>query len=111
VRAAAAAVLAMAHHRLGQTDEATRQLEVIARIDWQAVERWPNPQDWWTRSDFLVLKREAIELLTGKPAPEDPELRQRRGRAYNQLGLTAKAQAEFQAAAVADTPSHRGPSP
>src|SRR5262249_37265472 len=64
-----AAVLAMAHHRLGQVSEAARQVGAIAAIDWQAVEGWSDPQDWWKRSDFLVLKREAIELVTGKPAP------------------------------------------
>jgi tetratricopeptide (TPR) repeat protein len=98
-----AAVLAMAHHGLGQTGEAARQLEVLAHHDWQAVERWPDSQDWWKRSDFLVLKREAIELITGKPAPEDPELRRRRGRAYSLLGQTALAEAEFRAAAAAGT--------
>jgi serine/threonine-protein kinase len=102
-----AAVLAMAHYRLGQASEAARQIQVIAAIDWQAVERWPDAQDWWKRSDFLVLKREAIELVTGKPAPDDAELRRRRGRAYAQLGQTAKAQAEFQAAAAAG-PHERG---
>ena len=101
VGAVVAAVLAMAAHGLGQSSEAARQLEVIAGIDWQAVERWPDPENWWKRSDFLVLKREAIELVTGQPAPEDPELRRRRGRAYTQLGQTAKAEAEFRAAAAA----------
>jgi serine/threonine protein kinase len=96
-----AAVLAMAHHRLGQTVEAQRRLDEIARIDWRAVERWPDPQAWWQRSDFLVLKREAIELLTGKPPSDDPWLRRRRGEAYEQLGQAPEAQAELRAADAA----------
>jgi serine/threonine protein kinase len=96
-----AAVLAMAHHRLGQTAEAARRLETVVHNDWRAIERWPDPQAWWQRSDFLVLKREAIELITGKPAPEDPWLRKRRGDAYAKLGQTAKADAELHAADVA----------
>ncbi len=96
-----AAVLAMAHHQLGQSDEARRRLEEIARIDWRAVERWPDPQAWWQRSDFLVLKREATELLTGKPLAEDPWLHRRRGEAYDQLGHASEAEAEVRAADAA----------
>src|SRR5204863_6014497 len=103
-----AAVLAMAHHRLGQSGEAARRLDEITRIDWRAIERWPDPQAWWERSDFLMLKREAIERVTGKPAPEDPELRRRRGHAYAQLGQAAKAEAEFRAAEAA-SPKDSGP--
>jgi tetratricopeptide (TPR) repeat protein len=92
------AVLVMAYHRLGQRDEASRWLEKINQLDWRSVVRWPSPESWWERSDFLVLKREAVELCTGSPAPEDPWLREDRGRAYTQLGEPAKAEAEFQAA-------------
>jgi tetratricopeptide (TPR) repeat protein len=106
--ALATAVLAMAEHRLGRVDEAARRLEAISRIDWRTIERWPEPQAWWDRADFLVLKREAIELGTGRPAPEDPELRRRRGRAYAQLGRTAKAESEFRAAEAA-SPKSSGP--
>jgi serine/threonine protein kinase len=98
VAAIDAAILAMAHHRLGQTGEARRRLDEIAGIDWRAIERWPDPQAWWQRSDFLVLKREAIELFTGKPPADDPWLRRRRGEAYAQLGQTLKAEAELRAA-------------
>jgi serine/threonine protein kinase len=97
------ALLAMAHHRLGQREEAKRWLDKINHLDWRSVERWPSPESWWERSDFLVLKREAVELITGKPAPDDPWLREERGHAYAQLGETAKAEAERQAAHAART--------
>ncbi len=95
-----AAVLAMAHNRLGQADESRRRLDAIGRIDWRVIEKWPDIQDWFQRSDFLVLKREAIELITGKPAPGDPWLCKRRGEAYAKLGQTDKAHVEFRAADV-----------
>ncbi|HZW32168.1 MAG TPA: hypothetical protein VFF52_15765, partial [Isosphaeraceae bacterium] len=44
------AVLAMAHHRLGQADAAARRLEAITRLDWEAVEGRTDPQDWWLRA-------------------------------------------------------------
>jgi tetratricopeptide (TPR) repeat protein len=99
------ALLAMAHHRLGHRDEARRWLDKINHLDWRSVRRWPSPQSWWQRSDFLVLKREAVELITGKPAPDDPWLREERGHAYAQLGESAKAEAELQAARAARSPN------
>jgi serine/threonine protein kinase len=95
------ALLAMAYHRLGQHDEAKRWLDKINQLDWRSVERWPSPENWWERSDFLVLKREAVELLTGKPAPDDPWLREGRSHVYAQLGESAKAEAERRAAHAA----------
>jgi serine/threonine-protein kinase len=95
------AVLAMAHHRLGQPEAAARQIDALSRLDWEAIERATEPQDWWQRADFLALQREAIATVTGRPAPDDPKLRERRGRAYAQLGQSAKAEAEFRAAGAA----------
>jgi eukaryotic-like serine/threonine-protein kinase len=95
------AVLAMAQHRVKHREEAARWLAKLDRLDWRSVGRWPSPASWWQRSDFLVLKREAVELITGKPAPDDPWLRSDRGHAYTQLGESAKAQTEFQAARAA----------
>ena len=94
-------ILTMAYHRLGQHDEAKRWLARIIEIDWQAVGHWPSPASWWDRSDFLTLKREAIELVTGKPAPDDPWLRELRAGAYAQLNEPAKADAERAAANTA----------
>ncbi len=108
------ALLAMANHRLGQHDEAKRWLHKLNQLDWRSVERWPSPESWWERSDFLVLKREAVELITGKPAPIDPLLREGRSHAYAQLGESAKAEAERQAAHAAradsSAPQKVGPS-
>jgi serine/threonine-protein kinase len=95
------AVLAMAHHRLGHTEAAKRRIDALSRLDWEAIERASESQDWWQRADFLTLKREAIATVTGRSAPDDPGLRQRRGRAYAQLGQSAKAEAEFRAAGAA----------
>jgi tetratricopeptide (TPR) repeat protein len=103
------ALLAMAYHRLGQRDEARRWLDKINQLDWRTVRRWPSPESWWECSDFLVLKREAAELITGKPAPDDPWLREERGRAYTQLGEPAKAEVEFQAARAARSDSSGTP--
>jgi tetratricopeptide (TPR) repeat protein len=97
-----ATVLAMAHHKLGQNAEATVQLDAISRVDWRSIEGWPEPQAWWQRADFLVLKRETIGLLTGKPAPDDPLLHRRRGEAYTKLGQSSQADAEFRAAEAAE---------
>ena len=100
------ALLAMAYHRLGQRDLARRRLDKIDQLDWRSLERWPSADSWWQRSDFLVLKREAVELCTGKPAPDDPWLRENRSRAYAQLGDSVKAAAEHQAAAAARSDSN-----
>src|SRR5262249_35904634 len=62
---------------------------------------WPLPQFLTERTDCLALRREAVELLTGRPAPDDPELHRQRGAAYSKLGLSAKAEAEYQAARAA----------
>ena len=48
-----------------------------------------------------MLKREAIELFTGKPPADDPWLRVERGQAYEQLGEVPKAEAEVRAADAA----------
>ena len=93
-----ATVLAMAHHRLGHAAEAARQVEALDRLGWDAVERWPEREGWWSRADFLTLKREAIATVTGKAAPDDPQLHRRRSRVYDQLGRTAEAEAEARAA-------------
>ena len=107
------ALLAMAQFRLGRHEEARRWLDKINRLDWRSVERWPSPESWWQRSDFLVLKREAVGLITGKPAPDDPWLREERADAYTRLGEPAKAEAELQAACAARTdptsPRHTSP--
>jgi serine/threonine protein kinase/tetratricopeptide (TPR) repeat protein len=95
------ALLAMAHFRLGRHEEARRWLDKVDCLDWRSIGQWPTAEAWWQRSDFLVLKREAVELITGKPAPDDPWLREERGHAYALLGEAAKAEAELQAACAA----------
>ncbi len=101
-------VLAMALHRLGRGDDAARRLDSINRLGWDTLEKRTEPQDWSSCADFLTLRREAVETITDKPAPDDPELRRRRGRAYALLGQAAKAEAEFRAADAAGRErSHR----
>ena len=99
------ALLAMAYHQVGNHDEARRWLDKINQLDWRSAGRWPSPESWWERSDFLVLKRDAAELITGKPARDDPWLREARARAYAQLGEPAQAKVEMQAAHAARSDS------
>jgi tetratricopeptide (TPR) repeat protein len=51
--------LAMAHHRLGQTDEARKWLDRAVQV----LEKDP-PADWGQRIQQQILRREAEELLT-----------------------------------------------
>ncbi|MBI1917216.1 MAG: protein kinase [Planctomycetes bacterium] len=94
-------VLAMAHHRLGHTDEARRWLaKAEGRYNsWiqDALAATPptfGPDDVWGLTPW----REAKELIEGKPPPADPRLRLLRAKGFVQLGQLKKAEAEFQAA-------------
>jgi WD40 repeat protein/serine/threonine protein kinase/tetratricopeptide (TPR) repeat protein len=68
--------LAMAHHRLGHDEEARRRL--TRSVQWiekalrenVADTRTPTPLPWNDRVALGALRREAEELILGKPAPE-----------------------------------------
>ena len=101
--------LALARHRAGKLDEAREYLRKTD--DWYAA-TWMKhlagddsglPKDggvsYWTF--FLTLRQEAIETVTGKPAPADPWFHLHRGRVYVKLGQPEQAAAEFKAAVEA----------
>jgi len=98
------AFLAMAHHRLGNAEEARDWLDKAAavynaglrsRVDRPVTGTGPT---WWDALNQLVFYREAHELITGKPLVLDPLERLCLARAYAKLGEPARADAEFKAA-------------
>jgi WD40 repeat protein/tetratricopeptide (TPR) repeat protein len=68
-------LLAMAHHRLGQDDQATFWLD--RAVAWSACERGERPEEvfewpiniWWDGVHFENMYAEAKELLRGAPRP------------------------------------------
>jgi WD40 repeat protein/predicted Zn-dependent protease len=55
--------LALAHQRLGHADEAKKRLEQAVR----EMEKPPRPLPWEQRLELTLLRREAQQLLGGKP--------------------------------------------
>jgi eukaryotic-like serine/threonine-protein kinase len=104
VRAISYPVLAMAHHRLGQTAQARQALDAAA----EAIDRWTNygmdhgasdwPISWWDWLECQLYYREAKVLIDGSPPPDDPRLHVLRARALAGLGWSAKAIPEYDAA-------------
>jgi serine/threonine protein kinase/predicted Zn-dependent protease len=98
-------VVAMTHHRLGHGDEARRWLaKADAWYDKVMQDGLARPEagprvDWETWALAQVLRREARELIEGKPPPEDPRLRFLRARAFVRLKDWARAEAELKEAA------------
>lgn len=100
-------LLAMAHHRLGQTAEARQSLEDAA----QAIEQWTQaiyqngadawsphhgatgiwPVSWWNWLECQLFYREAKVLIDGATLPDDPRLHVVRARAFAGLGQQDKA--------------------
>jgi eukaryotic-like serine/threonine-protein kinase len=113
-RAMSYPVLAMAHHRLGQTAEAREALDAAA----EAIDRWTQDRyqfqeghyythhgatAHWpiTWSDWLECQhyyREAKVLIDGSPPPDDPRLHVLRARAFAGLRWSARAIPEYDAA-------------
>jgi serine/threonine protein kinase/tetratricopeptide (TPR) repeat protein len=97
--------LALARHRAGKIDEARDWLRKSE--EWYA-HQWTtslaNNGDGLTKGNlfywafFLAQRQEAIEAVTGQPAPADAWFRLHRGRVYARLGMAEKSEAEFQAA-------------
>jgi tetratricopeptide (TPR) repeat protein len=104
-------LLAMAHHRLGQTAEARRAMEDTAR----AIEKWTHdiyqngsvswaahlgatdiwPVSWWNWLECQLFYREAKVLIDGAPPPDDPRLHVVRARGFAGLGQRDKAAVEY----------------
>ena len=109
------AALAMAHHRLGDVEQAGRELrEVEARYEamMESSLAQTNPgigPSWW--GDVLcveALRREAWPLIRGRDAPVPPCLHLHRGLAYSRLDEAGKAEAEF-AKSVSSRPGDASP--
>jgi tetratricopeptide (TPR) repeat protein len=103
------AALAMAHDRLGNTDQASAALAKAGSARDGRVEAmlagpvgyWPCP--WWDAVHGEIAYNEAYALIHGSPLPEDPRLVAHRGRALEAIGREDEASAEF-ARAVAMRP-------
>jgi serine/threonine protein kinase/Flp pilus assembly protein TadD len=114
-RALSYPVLAMAHHRLGQTAEARQALDAAA----EAIDRWTRdryqnqeeknwihdlgataswPIDWWDWLECQFYYREARVLIDGSPPRDDPRLHVLRARAFAGLRWADKAAPEYDAA-------------
>jgi serine/threonine protein kinase/predicted Zn-dependent protease len=110
-------VLAMAHHRLGQTAQARQALEAAGRaLDQWTRERyekeeafWINhrgatafwPVAWWDWVEFQTYYREAKLQIDGAPPPDDPRLHVLRARAFAGLRSPARAQVDYAEALTA----------
>jgi len=104
VRAISYPVLAMAHHRLGQTAQARQALDAAA----EAIDRWTNygmdhgasdwPISWWEWLECQLYYREAKVLIDGSPPPDDPRLHVFRARAFAGIQWSEKAVPEYDAA-------------
>jgi tetratricopeptide (TPR) repeat protein len=114
-RALSYPVLAMAHHRLGQTAEARQALDAAAKAidrwtqeryqaqDWRAwvhhfgaVPSWPIV--WWDWLECRLYYHEARVLIDGSPPRDDPRLHVLRARALASLRWSLKAVPEYDAA-------------
>jgi tetratricopeptide (TPR) repeat protein len=107
-------VLAMAHHRLGQTAQARQALDAAAK----ALDRWTQdryqkqsgnrctrpdttahwPIVWWEWLECQHYYREAKVLIDGSPPPDDPRLHVLGARAFAGLRWSEKAMPEYDAA-------------
>jgi serine/threonine protein kinase len=114
IRAISNPVLAMAHHRLGQTAQARQALDAAA----EAIDRWTQdryqdqggnhwtrpdttahwPIPWWVWLECQLNYREAKVLIDGSPPPDDPRLHVLRARAFAGLHWSDKAIPEYEAA-------------
>jgi tetratricopeptide (TPR) repeat protein len=102
---------AMAQQRLGNAAEARAALAAAeavharnARAIFQqdaSVEAVSNWHDWGAS---VLLRREATELIAGKPTPENPYSRLDRARTLARLAQPDKAETELKAAGETDDP-------
>ncbi|HKB38294.1 MAG TPA: tetratricopeptide repeat protein, partial [Gemmataceae bacterium] len=95
--------LAMTYHRLGQTDKAREWLQKIDQHYQRELEgaltRTPfrlSSQTYWEDGAFFeIFRREAKQLIEGRPPDDAAMLAPVRARAWAELGEHAKAQAEL----------------
>jgi tetratricopeptide (TPR) repeat protein len=86
-------VLAMAHFQLGRPDRARKVLNAVNLQSPRSMPQWAHFVNNMLDVDWIVLHREANELIHGSPYSGGD--RGRRGRAYARLGDLEKAVAEF----------------
>jgi tetratricopeptide (TPR) repeat protein len=95
----------MAYHHAGRPAEAREQLAAAKA----AIDSWANTvlrnraystpnAHWYDWVELLVYYREAVNLIDGRPPPEDPRFRAARGISLAALGRHDAAAAEFAAA-------------
>jgi serine/threonine protein kinase/Flp pilus assembly protein TadD len=105
------AVLAMAHHRLGQAAEARQALEAANKsIDQWTQERYEHqavawehhrgatgfwPVEWWDWLECRCYYREARLLIDGSPPPYDPRQHALRARSFAGLRWLDRAEDEY----------------
>jgi serine/threonine protein kinase/Flp pilus assembly protein TadD len=102
-----AAALAVAHHRLGHTDEARWWLSRTRALndDWMRRFLSHDPlSQWWGQVEHAAAYRWAATVVTGTPPPTDVREQVYRSRMYAGLGKQQKADAEFAAAVKTDAP-------
>src|SRR5262249_3640403 len=104
-------ILAMAHHRLGQADQARQALEEASRgIDQWTRERCEKQQGYWIFHrgatafwphfwldcmEGQYYYREAKLLIDGSPPPDDPRLHVLRARSFAGLRWLTRAEGEY----------------
>lgn len=85
-------VLAMAHFQLGHHDQARASLKAVNGHTLKSLPLWMHYATNMLDVDWIVLRREAHELIDGSPYDTDDRLR--RARAYSRLEEFEKAEAE-----------------
>ncbi len=100
-------VLAMAHFQAGRQEQARSILAAVNQKTPETMGAWTHSPHNMLDVDWLVLRKEANQLIHGSPYGLDD--RRRRGQAYTQLGDFAQANAELTAviAALPDDPHSR----
>ncbi len=99
-------VLAMAHFRLGRHDRAREFLNAVNGLSPRSMPAWTHFASNMLDVDWIVLRREANELIHGSPFSPDDRLR--RSRAFAELNELEKAEAECALAVKALPDSPRG---
>ena len=99
-------VLAMAHFRLGRHDRAREFLNAVSGLSPRSMPAWTHFASNMLDVDWIVLRREANELIHGSPFSPDDRLR--RSRAFAELKELEKAEAECALAVKALPDSPRG---
>lgn len=89
-------VMAMSYYRLGKKGQAQDLLSALNRKTIQSMLPWTREAHNRMDVDWIILRREANELILG--GAYSPEDRLRRARAFAQLGKFDKAEAECLAA-------------